>query len=134
LRGPRVFRWISARELLHPERRGIAHQLDTDKCGLPMPNSGIAYLTSTMHDGSRIPEKGDEQAMNTTIGGCSKSLLQDRPAGDGGETERRRRDIRDLRVSGPGRQPELGGLKKRGPEHPSWWPGNKAFCSRDARP
>ena len=29
--------------------------------------------------------------MNTTIGRCSKSLLQDRPAGDGGETDEPRR-------------------------------------------
>jgi hypothetical protein len=56
-----------------------------------MPNSGIAYLTSTMHDRQRIPEKGDEQAMNTTIGRCSKSLIQGRPAGDGGETDEPRR-------------------------------------------
>jgi hypothetical protein len=33
------------------------------------------------------PEKGDEQAMNTTISRCSKSLIQGRPAGDGGETD-----------------------------------------------
>jgi hypothetical protein len=41
--------------------------------------------------------------MNTTIGRCSKSLIQDRPAGDGGETDEPRRcDICGLRVSGPG--------------------------------
>jgi hypothetical protein len=70
-----------------------------------MPNSGIAYLTSTMHDRQRIPEKGDEQAMNTTVGRCSKSLLQGRPAGDGGETE-------VCAFPAQERQPELGGLKK----------------------
>jgi len=49
------------------------------------------------------PKKGDEQVMNTTIGRCSKSLIQDRPAGDGGETDEPRRcDIRGLRASGPG--------------------------------
>jgi len=37
------------------------------------------------------PEKGDEQAMNTTIGRSSKSLIQGRPAGDGGETDEPRR-------------------------------------------
>jgi hypothetical protein len=57
-----------------------------------MPNSGIAYLTSTMHDRQqRIPEKGDEQAMNNTIGRCSKNLIQDRPPADRGETDEPRR-------------------------------------------
>jgi hypothetical protein len=37
------------------------------------------------------PEKGDERAMNTTIGRCSKSLIQGRHAGDGSETDEQRR-------------------------------------------
>jgi hypothetical protein len=45
----------SAHEQLSPEGRSVVRQLAPDKCGLPvpgtMPNSGIAYLTSTMHDG-----------------------------------------------------------------------------------
>src|SRR4029077_14546665 len=44
------------------------------------------------------PRKGDEQAMNTTIGRCSKSLIQDRPAGDGGKTDE------PCRCGGPGKQ------------------------------
>jgi hypothetical protein len=56
-----------------------------------MPNSGIADPTGTMHDRQPIPRKGDEQAMNTTISRYSKSLIQGRPAGDGGETDEPRR-------------------------------------------
>ena len=51
--------------------------------------------------------------MNSTLGRCSHSLIQGRPAGDGGETDEPRRcDRRGLAFPAKERQPELGGLKK----------------------
>jgi hypothetical protein len=74
--------------------------------------------------------------MNTTIGRCSKSLIQGRPAGDGGEAdEPRRRDIWGLAFPAQERQPELGCLKKdEGRTLKLVARGNKVFCSRDAEP
>jgi hypothetical protein len=57
----------------------------------PMPNSSIAYLTGTMHDGKHPRKRKRRWTQSAEVQGAGFTVL---PASDGGETdEPRRRDI-----------------------------------------
>jgi hypothetical protein len=68
--------------------------------------------------------------MNTPIGRCSKSPIQGRPAG---ETDELAAAIYEVYAfPAQERQPELDGLKKRGPNTQVGAPGKQGLLLKDA--